>query len=86
MVVSVIWFALMIPLLLCVQSAEANRRKAEPAQRKSKTRYKRKPNWSEDVTGLLFICPQPAGALTRKAKHKSFDETLEEGLAMPGHV
>ena len=44
MVVSVIWFALMMPLLLCVQSAEANHRKAEPAHRKSKTRYKRKPN------------------------------------------
>ena len=85
-VVSVIWFAIMIPLLLCVPSAGASHRKAEPAHRKSKTRYKRKPDWSEDITGLLFIRPQPAGALTRKARLKSLDETLEEGLAMLGHA
>ena len=86
MVVSVVWFALMIPLLLRVQSAELNHWKAEPAHRKSKTRYKRKPNWSGDITGLLFIRPQPAGALARKAKHKSLNEMLEEGLAMLGHI
>ena len=66
-----------------LHSAEANHRKAEPAHRKSKTQHKHKPNWFDDITGLPFIRPQPAGALAKKAKHKSLDETLEEVAPPP---